>query len=44
MGGQFVRSKSRVSALTETLSQEDEAFRTRDPSGYDVVSLCIDTV
>jgi transposase-like protein len=42
--GQFVLSKSSVSALTETLSQEYEAFRTRDLSGYDVAYLFIDTV
>jgi transposase-like protein len=42
--GQFVLSKRSVSALTETLSQEYEAFRTRDLSGYDVAYLFIDTV
>jgi transposase-like protein len=31
--GQFVLSKSTVSALTATLSHEYEAFRTRDLSG-----------
>jgi putative transposase len=39
-----VLSQSSVSALTETLSQEYEAFRTRDLSGYDVAYLFIDTV
>ena len=29
--GQCVLSTSRVSALTETLSQEDEAWQTRGP-------------
>jgi transposase-like protein len=42
--GQFILSKSSVSALTATLSQGYEAFRTRDLSGYDVAALCIDTV
>jgi len=31
--GQFVLSKSAVSELTATLTQEDEAFRSRDLSG-----------
>jgi putative transposase len=34
--GQFVLSKSTVSELTDTLTQEYEAFRTRDLSGYEV--------
>jgi transposase-like protein len=42
--GHFVLSKSRVSELTETLTQEYEAFRTRDLSGYDVAYLFIDAV
>jgi transposase-like protein len=42
--GQFVLSKSSVSALTETLSQAYEAFRPRALSGYDVAYLFMDTV
>jgi transposase-like protein len=42
--GQFVLSKSAVSAITETLSEEDEAFRTRALSGYEVASLFLDAV
>ena len=42
--GQFVLSKSTVSALTDTLNQEDEAFRTRDLSGYEVAYLLMDAV
>jgi putative transposase len=42
--GQFVLSKSVISTMTDTLSQEYEAFRTRDLSGYDVAYLFIDTV
>lgn len=42
--GQFVLSKSTVSALTDTLSQEYEAFRTRDLSKEPVAYLFIDTV
>jgi putative transposase len=42
--GQFVLSKSSVSTITDTLSQEYEAFRTRDLRGYDVAYLFIDTV
>jgi putative transposase len=42
--GQFVLSKSTVSELTDTLTQEYEAFRTRDLSGYDVAYLFIDAV
>jgi transposase-like protein len=42
--GQFVLSKSTVSELTETLSQEYEAWRTRDLSGEPVAYLFIDTV
>jgi transposase-like protein len=42
--GQFVLSKSTVSALTDTLSHEYEAFRTRDLSGYAVAYLFMDAV
>jgi len=42
--GQFVLSKSAVRELTETLTQEDEAFRSRDLSGYEVASLFRDAV
>jgi putative transposase len=42
--GQFVRSKSTVSELTDTLSQEYEAFRTRDLSGYEVAYLFMEAV
>lgn len=42
--GQFVLSKSTVSDLSETLSEEYEAFRTRDLSGEPVAYLFIDTV
>jgi putative transposase len=42
--GQFVLSKSMVSELTDTLTQEYEAFRTRDLSGYEVAYLFIDAV
>jgi putative transposase len=42
--GQFVLSKSTVSDLTESLTQEYEAFRTRDLSGEGVAYLFIDTV
>lgn len=42
--GQFVLSKSAISAMTDTLSQEYEAFRTRDLSGYEVAYLFIDAV
>ena len=37
--GQFVLSKSTVSELTDTWSQEYEAFRTRDLSGEPVAYL-----
>jgi putative transposase len=40
--GQFVLSKSTVSELTESVSQEDEAFRTRDLSGYEVAYLFLE--
>jgi putative transposase len=42
--GQFVLSKSTVSELTDTLSQEYEAWRTRDLSHEAVAYLFIDTV
>jgi transposase-like protein len=42
--GQFGLSKSAISTLTDTLSQEYEAFRTRDLSGYDAAYLFMDTV
>ena len=42
--GQFVVSKSAVRDLTERLTLEYEAFRTRDISGFDMASLCMDTV
>jgi putative transposase len=42
--GQFVLSKSTVSELTDTLSQEYETWRTRDLSQEAVASLFLDTV
>lgn len=42
--GQFILSKSTVSELTDRLSQEYEAFRTRDLSGYEVAYLFMDAV
>jgi transposase-like protein len=42
--GQFVLSKSTVSEVTDSLTQEYEAFRTRDLSGYEVAYLFIDAV
>jgi len=42
--GQFVLSKSTVSELTDTLTQEYEAFRSRDLSGYEVAYLFMDAV
>ena len=42
--GQFVLSKSAGSALTETLTQEYEAFRSRDLSGDEVAYLFRDAV
>ena len=42
--GQFVVSKSAVSAITDRLRHAYEAFRTRDLSGYDIASLFMDTV
>ncbi len=42
--GQFVLSKSTVSDLTDTLSAEYEAWRTRDLSQESVAYLFIDTV
>jgi len=42
--GQFVLSKSVVSELTDTLTQEYEAFRTRELSSYEVAYLFMDAV
>jgi transposase-like protein len=42
--GQFVLSKSAVSELTDILTEEYEAFRTRDLSGYEVAYLFLDAV
>jgi putative transposase len=42
--GQFVLSKSTVSELTDTLSEEYESWRTRDLSHEAVAYLFIDTV
>ena len=42
--GQFVLSKSTVSEMTETLSEEYEAWRMRDLSNEPVAYLFIDTV
>src|SRR5262245_54002010 len=42
--GQFVRSQSTVSEITASLSEEDEAFRTRDLSQEPVAYLFSDTV
>ena len=42
--GQFVLSKSTVSEVTETLSEEYEAWRMRDLSSEPVAYLFIDTV
>lgn len=42
--GEFVLSKSTVSELTDILTQEYEAFRTRDLSGYEVAYLFMDAV
>jgi putative transposase len=42
--GQFVLSKSTISELTDTLSQEYEAWRTRDLSHEAVAYLFMDTV
>src|SRR5215510_11311329 len=42
--GQCVVSKSAVSDITERLTHEYEAFRTRDLSGFDLAYLFIDTV
>ena len=42
--GQFVLSKSTVSELSDTVSQEYQAFRTRDLSKESVAYLCIATV
>ena len=42
--GQFILSRSAVSEITDTLTQEYEAFRSRDLTGYEVAYLFIDTV
>jgi transposase-like protein len=42
--GQVVLSKSAVSELSESLTEEYEACRTRDLSAEAVAYLCIDTV
>jgi putative transposase len=42
--GQFVLSKSTVSELTDTLTQEYEALRSRDLSGDEVAYLFMDAV
>jgi transposase-like protein len=42
--GPCVLSKSSISTITDMLSQEYEAFRTRDLSGDDVAYLLIGTV
>jgi putative transposase len=42
--GRFILSKSTVSALTDTLTQEYEAFRTRDLSGYEVAYVFMEAV
>lgn len=42
--GEFILSKSTVSELTDRLSQEYDAFRTRDLSGYEVAYLFMDAV
>jgi len=42
--GQFILSKSTVSELTDPLTQEYEAFRTRDLSGYEIAYLFMDAV
>jgi len=42
--GQFVLSKSTVSELTDSLTQEYEAFRTRELGGYEVAYLFMDAV
>jgi putative transposase len=42
--GQFVLSKRAVSDITDRLTHEYEAFRTRDLSGYDIAYLFMDAV
>src|SRR5882672_9934971 len=42
--GQFVLSKSTVSELTDSLTQEYEAFRPRELGGYEVAYLFMDAV
>lgn len=42
--GQFIVSKSTVSELTDRLTEEYEAFRSRDLSGFEVAYLFMDAV
>lgn len=42
--GQLILSKSTVSELTDRLTEEYEAFRSRDLSGYEVAYLFMDAV
>jgi putative transposase len=42
--GQFIVSKSTVSELTDRLTEEYEAFHSRDLSGYEVAYLFMDAV
>ena len=42
--GQFVLSKSSVSQISESLSEDYEAFKSRDLSGFDAAYLFIDAV
>ena len=42
--GEFALSKSTVSRLSESLSEEYESFKERDLSGYDVAYLFVDAV
>jgi putative transposase len=42
--GQCGLAKSAVSDITDRLTHEYEAFRTRDLSGYDLADRCIDAV
>jgi transposase-like protein len=42
--GHFVGSKRAVSEIPERLSHASAAFRTRDLRGFDLASLCMDTV
>ena len=42
--GQFVLSKSSVSEISESLSEDYEAFKSRDLSGFDVAYVFLDAV